>query len=245
MPSRRTPYRLRVAQQFLQQDGDAVDLLARGAGGAPDAHGRGASARTAGRSVRERSCERSRSKGAVSRKNSVSPVVIASTMRRSRPCSGRTSPAAGIAGSWCSRSPPPGGPAGFPSDSLWTRSSVMAQTEWMYSASGACSSGRSLITRPPSRTERTIVAAIISSGTTVSTRPAAMASLGMPKTTQLASSCAMAKQPPRFSMRKPAVPSFPIPVRMAAMARPGKVQRGRAEQIIGRGLAVVLRRDRR
>ncbi len=51
----------------------------------------------------------------------------------------------------------------------------------------------------------------------------------------------MARQPPRLSRRRPAVPSLPIPVRMAAMARPGKLRGGRAEQVIHGRLAAILR----
>ena len=68
---------------------------------------------------------------------------------------------------------------------------------------GACSSAR-------------IAGATCRSDTTRSTAPTRIASLSIPKTTQLASSCAMVLAPTRFSRSIPCAPSAPISVRMAA-----------------------------
>lgn len=57
-----------------------------------------------------------------------------------------------------------------------------------------------------------MAAATRSSGSTRSTAPSLMASLGMPKTTQLASSWAMVRAPPSCRRFMPRAPSSPLPV---------------------------------
>ena len=60
--------------------------------------------------------------------------------------------------------------------------------------------------------------AIFSRGATSSTPPAAIASRGIPNTTQLASSCAIVYAPESCISRKPSAPSLPMPVRITPMA---------------------------
>src|SRR5665213_2691979 len=63
-----------------------------------------------------------------------------------------------------------------------------------------------------------IASATDSSGTTRSTAPRRMACLGMPKTTQLASSWAIVVAPADFIFFIPCAPSEPIPVRITPIA---------------------------
>jgi hypothetical protein len=70
----------------------------------------------------------------------------------------------------------------------------------------------------PRASKATIASATRCSGSTSSTPPAAMASLGMPKTTQVSSFCAMVRAPLSCSSFMPRAPSSPMPVRMMASA---------------------------
>ena len=63
-----------------------------------------------------------------------------------------------------------------------------------------------------------IVPEIFCNGTTSSTAPRAIASLGIPKTTQVASSWATVAAPAFFISSKPSAPSSPIPVMITPTA---------------------------
>jgi MFS family permease len=63
-----------------------------------------------------------------------------------------------------------------------------------------------------------IAEAISSSDSTFSAPPSLIASLGMPKTTQLFSSCAMLRAPACFISSMPRAPSSPMPVRITPTA---------------------------
>ena len=90
--------------------------------------------------------------------------------------------------------------------------------------------------RQPRASNARIARATWPIGITTSTAPSAMASLGMPKTTQVASSWAMVRAPGRAARSSPRAPSSPMPVSMIASAsRPGAVG-GAAEQHVHRGL---------
>jgi hypothetical protein len=70
----------------------------------------------------------------------------------------------------------------------------------------------------PCAAHRRTACAIRSRGSTSTTAPSAMASFGIPKTTQLASSWARVCAPARRISRSPAAPSSPMPVRITPAA---------------------------
>src|SRR5258706_7001319 len=70
----------------------------------------------------------------------------------------------------------------------------------------------------PQRAWAEISRVIACRGTTLSTPPSLIASLGMPKTTQLASSCARVRAPASCISNRPRAPSSPIPVMITPSA---------------------------
>ena len=75
-----------------------------------------------------------------------------------------------------------------------------------------------LLGRPAPGALPRIASATCPSGTTSSTAPSSIASFGIPKTTLVASSWAIVRDPALFISRSPSAPSFPIPVRITPTA---------------------------
>src|SRR6202035_458131 len=70
---------------------------------------------------------------------------------------------------------------------------------------------------------RTSVRASSRGGSARSADPRSKATLGMPKTTELGSSCAMVRPPARLSARSPSTPSDPMPVKITPADSRGQV----------------------